>query len=79
MGQKNDQKNDALKKKDKQLAENLKISYDMAKIQLNDEILRNERLDAKFNFLLVFLAGFISCTKHDYSLRGKSHSNIPYH
>lgn len=60
MGQKNDQKNDALKKKDKQLAENLKISYDMAKIQLNDEILRNERLDAKFNFLLVFLAGLLA-------------------
>lgn len=46
--------------KDQQLLENLKVSYDIAKIQLNDEISRNERLDAKFNFLLVFLAGLLA-------------------
>ena len=40
--------------------ENLKISFDLAKISLNNELTRSEKLDNKFNFLLVFVAGLIT-------------------
>lgn len=42
------------------LIENLKTSFDLAKISFNDELARSEKLDNKFNFLLVFVAGLIA-------------------
>lgn len=40
--------------------ENLKVSLDLAKISFNNELTRSEKLDNKFNFLLVFVAGLIA-------------------
>ena len=45
---------------DNNLIENLKTSFDLAKISFNDELARSEKLDNKFNFLLVFIAGLIA-------------------
>lgn len=42
------------------LTENLKISFDLAKISFDNELTRSEKLDNKFNFLLVFVAGLIT-------------------
>ena len=42
------------------LVKNLKISFDLAKNSFNSEIARSEKLDNKFNFLLVFVAGLIT-------------------
>ena len=41
------------------LIENLKTTLDLAKISFEDELTRCEKLDNKFNFLLVFIAGLI--------------------
>lgn len=42
------------------LTENLKVSFDLAKISFDNELKRSEKLDNKFNFLLVFVAGLIT-------------------
>lgn len=42
------------------LTENLKTTLDLAKISFEDELTRGEKLDNKFNFLLVFVAGLIT-------------------
>ena len=43
-----------------ELLENLKITYDLAKTNFEEEISRAERLDNKFNYWLVFVAGLIA-------------------
>lgn len=45
---------------DESFVENLKVSFDLAKDSFDNELNRSEKLDNKFNFLLVFVAGLIT-------------------